>query len=272
MKFSGKFSVSCSSYTYDAYVVWHSSFEEKFSNFSRFTHTPIPLGWWQELLQEYLLFMQNAISHAQLNVLKRIIAMWTSTSDLIGTCACVQEVQFKWILVADLGFFGNVSTPVTFEMHLSRRVWALLRQVKTNSLFFSRWMFISDRDGIINLHQVPTSQQAADIDDNRPMALPWPFFSVLRRLYQHRLRPGLSLPTLLLYSAWLNDIGHECEFRKHDCLMHVGMVVLKAFDDDTRMWTRQQSSLLDKKWWRVPSCVLLAYLFFQAFPCGCGRR
>ena len=145
--------------------------------------------------------MQNAISHAQLNVLGRIIAMSTSTADLIGTCDCAQEVQFKWILVADLGFFGNVSTPVTFEMHRSRRVWALLRQVKTNSLFFPRWMFISDRDGIINLHQVPTSQQAADIDDNRPMALPWPFFSVLRRLYQHRLRPGLSLPTLLLYSA-----------------------------------------------------------------------
>ena len=93
-------------------------------------------------------------------------------------------------------------------------------------------MFISDRHGIINL-QVPTSQQAADIDDNRPMALPW-LFSVLRRLYQHRLRPGLSLPTLLLYSACLNDIGHECEFRKHDCSMHVGMVVLKAFDDDVR--------------------------------------
>ena len=78
--------------------------------------------------------MQNAISHAQFNVLGRIIAMSTSTADLIGTCA--QEVQFKWILVTDLGFFGNVSTPVTFEMHLSRRVWALLRQVKTNSLFF----------------------------------------------------------------------------------------------------------------------------------------
>jgi len=145
--------------------------------------------------------MQNAISHAQLNVLKRIIAMLTSAADLIGTCACAQEVQFKWILVADLGFSWHVSTPVTFEMHLSRRVWALHRRVKTNSLFFSRWMFIPDRDGIINLHQVPTSQQAADIDDNRPMALPWPFFSVLRRLYQHRLRPGLSLPTLLLYSA-----------------------------------------------------------------------
>ncbi len=34
---------------------------------------------------------------------------------------------------------------------------------------FPRWMFISDRDGIINLHQVSTSQQEADIDDNRPM-------------------------------------------------------------------------------------------------------
>ena len=44
MKFSGKFSVSCSSYTYDAYVVCHSSIEGKFSNFSRFTHTPIQLG------------------------------------------------------------------------------------------------------------------------------------------------------------------------------------------------------------------------------------
>jgi hypothetical protein len=50
--------------------------------------------------------MQNAISHAQLNVLKRIIAMLTSAADLIGTCACAQEVQFKWILVADLGFLG----------------------------------------------------------------------------------------------------------------------------------------------------------------------
>jgi hypothetical protein len=83
--------------------------------------------------------MQNAISHAQLNVLKRIIAMLTSAADLIGTCACAQEVQFKWILVADLGFSckqNQVSTPVTFEMHLSHRVWALLRRVKTNSLFF----------------------------------------------------------------------------------------------------------------------------------------
>lgn len=145
MKFSGKFSVSCSSYTYDAYVVCHSSIEGKFSNFSRFTHTPIQLGWSQELLQEYLLFMQNSISHAQLNVLKRIIAMLTSAADLIGTCACAQEVQFKWILVADLGFSWHVSTPVTFEMHLSRRVWALHRRVKTNSLFFSLDVYLRSR-------------------------------------------------------------------------------------------------------------------------------
>jgi hypothetical protein len=89
--------------------------------------------------------MQNAISHAQLNVLKRIIAMSTSTANLIGTCACAQEVQFKWILVADLGFFGNVSTPVTFEMHRSLRAWALLRQVKTNSLFFSLDVYLRSR-------------------------------------------------------------------------------------------------------------------------------
>ena len=167
--------------------------------------------------------MQNAISQAQFNVLERIIAMSTSAADLIGTCACAQDVQFKWILVADLGFFGNVSTPVAFEMHRSRRAWALLRQVK-NKFTFVNWDYQPSS---------PTSQQAADIDDNRPMALPW-LFSVLRRLYQHRLRPGLSLPTLLLYSTCLNDIEHECEFRKYDCLMHVGMVVLKAFDDDVR--------------------------------------
>ena len=137
MKFSGKFSVSCSSYTYDAYVVCHSSIEGKFSNFSRFTHTPIQLGWSQELLQEYLLFMQNSISHAQLNVLGRIIAMSTSTADLIGTCARAQEVQFKWILVADLGFSWQCVYPSNLrDASLSQSAWALLRQVKTNSLFF----------------------------------------------------------------------------------------------------------------------------------------
>ncbi len=52
--------------------------------------------------------MQTAISQAQFNVLERIIAMSTSAADLIGTCACAQDVQFKWILVADLGSFGNM--------------------------------------------------------------------------------------------------------------------------------------------------------------------
>ena len=32
------------------------------------------------------------------------------------------------------------------------------------TFFLPRCMFISNRDGIINLHQVPTSQQATDID------------------------------------------------------------------------------------------------------------
>jgi hypothetical protein len=62
-------------------------------------------------LQEYLLFMHNAISHAQLNVLGRNFAMSTSAADLIGTCACAQEVQFKWILAVDLVVFGNKCLP-----------------------------------------------------------------------------------------------------------------------------------------------------------------
>jgi len=59
--------------------------------------------------------MQNAISHAQLNVLKRIIAMLTSGADVIGTCACAQEVQFKWILVADLGFSWQCVYPSNLQ-------------------------------------------------------------------------------------------------------------------------------------------------------------
>ncbi len=39
-------------------------------------------------------------------------------------------------------------------------------------------MFISDfiRDGILKLHQVPTTQQVADIDTK---ILPWPLFCAL---------------------------------------------------------------------------------------------
>jgi hypothetical protein len=41
-----------------------------------------------------------------------------------------------------------------------------------------RWMFISDfiRDGILKLHQVPTTQEVADIGTK---ALPWPLFCAL---------------------------------------------------------------------------------------------
>ena len=84
-------------------------------------------------------------SHAQLNVLGRNFAMSTSAADLIGTCAGAQEVQFTWILAADLVFFGNVSTPVVFEIHRSHGAWALLRQFKTNSLFFSLDVYLSSR-------------------------------------------------------------------------------------------------------------------------------
>jgi hypothetical protein len=103
--------------------------------------------------------MQNAISQAQFNVLERIIAMSTSAADLIGTCACAQDVQFKWILVADLGFFGNVSTPVVFEMHRSRRAWALLRQVKTNSLFFLAGCLSQIEMGLLTFKFLPHSKR-----------------------------------------------------------------------------------------------------------------
>jgi hypothetical protein len=101
-------------------------------------------------LEEYLLFMQNAISHAQLNV--RIIAMSTSAADLIGTCACAQDVQFKWILVADLVFFWQCVYPSSLRDASLSQIMNTSQQVKTNPLFFSYWMFISDRAGIISLH------------------------------------------------------------------------------------------------------------------------
>ncbi len=40
--------------------------------------------------------------------------MSTSAVDLIGTCTCVEEVQFEWILHVGLPFFDKVSTPVVF--------------------------------------------------------------------------------------------------------------------------------------------------------------
>jgi hypothetical protein len=37
--------------------------------------------------------------------------MSTSAADLIGTCACAHEVQFKWILAADLVVFWQCVYP-----------------------------------------------------------------------------------------------------------------------------------------------------------------
>ncbi len=45
-------------------------------------------------------------SHAQFNVLRKNFAMSTSAADFIGTCVCAQEVQFKWILAANLALLA----------------------------------------------------------------------------------------------------------------------------------------------------------------------
>ena len=104
-------------------------------------------------------------SHAQLNVLGRIYC------DVIFSCRSYRYLclRARSSVHTDIScrscFLAICVCTVVLGMHRSRRAWALLRQVKTNSLF-ARWMFISDRDGIINFHPVPTSQQVADIDDN----------------------------------------------------------------------------------------------------------
>jgi hypothetical protein len=95
---------------------------------------------------------------------------------------------------------------------------------------------------MINLHQLPTSHQETDIDDNRPMTLSWSFLSVLRRLIQRRPCPDINLPMFLLYIT-LTTLHTSVSLVS----MTNGMVLLKAFDDDTRMRTRQHSSLVDKK-------------------------
>ena len=73
------------------------------------------------------------------------------------------------------------------------------------------------------------------------------------------------MPTLLLYSTCLNDIEHECEFRKYDCLMHVGMVVLKAFDDDhaSELDHNQVYSTRSEGEFRVCAASLSLFLSFS---------
>ena len=83
----------------------------------------------------------------------------------------------------------------------------------------------------------------------------------------YRLRPDLSLPTLLLYSTRLDGTEHECESHKYDCSLHVGMVVLNAFDDDIRQRTRRPSSLTEGQGAMKSSDVCAASLsfFFEIF-------
>jgi hypothetical protein len=64
--------------------------------------------------------------------------MSTSTTDLIGTCACVQEVQIKWILTPEFSFLtmSPMCLPqYSSTMYHSYRELSVLRQFKTNSLF-----------------------------------------------------------------------------------------------------------------------------------------
>jgi hypothetical protein len=90
--------------------------------------------------------MQNAISHAQLNVLKRIIAMLTSAADLIGTCASAQEVQFKWILVADLGFSWQCVYPSNLrDASLSQSMGTSQAGQNKFTFFFSLDVYLRSR-------------------------------------------------------------------------------------------------------------------------------
>jgi hypothetical protein len=107
-----------------------------------------------------------------------IVAMSTSEAELIGACACAQEIQFCRKLAAELGFRQYAPTPL-FEDNTGCIALAEHGHFAGRSKHIHlRWMFISDfiRDGILKLHQVPTTQQVADIGTK---ALPWPLFCAL---------------------------------------------------------------------------------------------
>jgi hypothetical protein len=91
--------------------------------------------------------------------------MSTSEAELIGACACEQEIQFCRKLAAELGFRQYAPTPL-FEDNTGCIALAEHGHFAGRSKHIHlRWMFISDfiRDGILKLHQVPTTQQVADI-------------------------------------------------------------------------------------------------------------
>ena len=125
----------------------------------------------------YLVFVHNA-AFSWRSFMSPIVAMSTSEAELIGACACAQEIQFCRKLAAELGFRQYAPTPL-FEDNTGCIALAEHGHFAGRSKHIHlRWMFISDfiRDGILKLHQVPTTQQVADIGTK---ALPWPLFCAL---------------------------------------------------------------------------------------------
>ena len=125
----------------------------------------------------YLVFVHNA-AFSWRSFMSPIVAMSTSEAELIGACACAQEIQFSRKLAAELGFRQYAPTPL-FEDNTGCIALAEHGHFAGRSKHIHlRWMFISEfiRDGILKLHQVPTTQQVADIGTK---ALPWPLFCAL---------------------------------------------------------------------------------------------
>jgi hypothetical protein len=120
----------------------------------------------------YLVFVHNA-AFSWRSFMSPIVSIFTSETELVGACA--QEIQFCRNLAAELRFRQYAPTPL-FEdnmgVYRSRKAWEFCIKSKHIHL---RWMFMSEfiRDGILQLHQVPTTQQVADIS---PKFLPWSLF------------------------------------------------------------------------------------------------
>jgi hypothetical protein len=86
----------------------------------------------------------------------RIILVWNSS--IIGTCACAQEVHWVQTDISSRSWLWQYAP----QWSSSLRDTSLSKSMNTSqsgqkNQLFSLWVFISDRFGIIDLHQVPTS-------------------------------------------------------------------------------------------------------------------
>jgi hypothetical protein len=105
------------------------------------------------------LMSSDAISHSQLNVLGRNFAMSTSAADLIGTCACAHEVQFKWILAADLGFLLAMCLPSSLrDASLSQSV-GTSQEVQNKFTFFLSGCLSQIEMGLLTFKFLPHSKR-----------------------------------------------------------------------------------------------------------------